>query len=152
MGLGLRHDLLCDAVHASMGIWRSQQVQREVKHPEKNHLESADPACSRGSASEEELPAARAKKSLQSHGLTLLSVDLARRKQAKRHYKQQGQEARKQERRSKKQEAITGNKRRRSKKQEARKQHAAGRQVRELVLLSIQTAPLGRRLEDSSES
>ena len=36
----------------------------------------------------------------------------------------------------------------RSKKQEARKQHAAGRQVRELVLLPIQKAPLGKRLED----
>ena len=40
----------------------------------------------------------------------------------------------------------------RSKKQEARKQQAAGRQVRELVFLSIQKATLGRRLEDSSES
>ena len=40
----------------------------------------------------------------------------------------------------------------RSTKQEARKQQAAGRQVRELVFLSIQKATLGRRLEDSSES
>ena len=48
---------------------------------------SADPACSRGSASEEELPAARAKKSLQA----------AR--------------ARSKKTRKKKQEAITGNKR-----------------------------------------
>ena len=93
------------------------------------------------------------------------------------HYKQQGQEAKKQERRSKKQEAITGNKRLedRSEKQETRSQEAtsgwktgqrasflvdsesnvrqaAGRQVRELVFLSIQKATLGRRLEDSSES
>ena len=40
----------------------------------------------------------------------------------------------------------------RSKKQEARKQQVAGRQVRELVFLSIQKATLGRRLEHSSES
>ena len=87
---------------------------------------SADPACSKGSASEEELPAARAKKSLQA----------AR--------------ARSKKTRKKKQEARSNCRQQaaRSKKQEARKQHAAGRQVRELVLLSIQKAPLGRRLED----
>ena len=91
---------------------------------------SADPACSRGSASEEELPAARAKKSLQA----------AR--------------ARSKKTRKKKQEARSNYRQQaaRSKKQEARKQQAAGRQVRELVFLSIQKATLGRRLEDSSES
>ena len=91
---------------------------------------SADPACSRGSVSEEELPAARAKKSLQA----------AR--------------ARSKKTRKKKQEARSNYRQQaaRSKKQEARKQQAAGRQVRELVFLSIQKATLGRRLEDSSES
>ena len=61
------------------------------------------------------------------------------------HYKQQGQEARKQERRSKKQEGRSNCRQQaaRSKKQEARKQQAAGRQVRELVFLSIQKATLG---------
>ena len=94
------------------------------------HHISADPACSRGSASEEELPAARAKKSLQA----------AR--------------ARSKKTRKKKQEARSNYRQQaaRSKKQEARKQQAAGRQVRELVFLSIQKATLGRRLEDSSES
>ena len=87
-------------------------------------------ACSRGSASEEELPAARAKKSLQA----------AR--------------ARSKKTRKKKQEArsIYRQQAARSQKQQARKQQAAGRQVRELVFLSIQKATLGRRLEDSSES
>ena len=91
---------------------------------------SADPACSRGSASEEELPAARAKKSLQA----------AR--------------ARSKKTRKKKQEARINYRQQaaRSKKQQARKQQAAGRHVRELVFLSIQKATLGRRLEDSSES
>ena len=88
------------------------------------------PADSRGSASEEELPAARAKKSLQ-----------AARARSKKTWKKK-QEARSNYR----QQAA------RSKKQEARKQQAAGRQVRELVFLSIQKATLGRRLEDSSES
>ena len=35
---------------------------------------------------------------------------------------------------------------------ESNGRQAAGRQVRELVFLSIQKATLGRRLEDSSES
>ena len=63
----------------------------------------------------------------------------------------QATSGKKQETRS--QEATSGWKTgQRSKKQEARKQQAAGRQVRELVFLSIQKATLGRRLEDSSES
>ena len=84
------------------------------------YVKSADPACSRGSASEEELPAARAKKSLQA----------AR--------------ARSKKTRKKKQEARSNNRQQaaRSKKQEARKQQAAGRQVRELVFSSIQKATL----------
>ena len=91
---------------------------------------SADPACSRGSASGEELPAARAKKSLQA--ARARSKNTRKKKQeARSNYRQQAA---------------------RSKKQEARKQQAAGRQVRELVFLSIQKATLGRRLEDSSES
>ena len=104
-----------------------------------SHIISADPACSRGSASEEELPAARAKKSLQAARARSKKEEARSKKQL------QATSGKKQETRS--QEATSGWKTGQRASflvdSESNVRQAAGRQLRELVFLQVEKATLG---------